>query len=84
MRSTNFITKDGTELRPVLIFDQFEEVLTLRRDITSIDALAELGDLVEGRPPPELIMGLKEGGIAADEYELSRLGPGVLLSIRED
>ena len=73
---TTLIWRDGLLLTPVLVFDQFEEIFTLR-DATFRDALAaELGALATGLPPLRLQAAGGLGGPAPDVK--------ILLSLREE
>jgi len=70
---------------PLLAFDQFEEVFTLGKGRAATDELlAELADLVEGRPPAALKAQLDAAPEAAREFQFGRHGYRVLLALRED
>ena len=81
-------------MRPLLIFDQFEEVFTLgERDRARVQAtnafITELADLVEGRPPMQLKSRLEMERPDTEESEADRFNfehhrYKVLLSLRED
>jgi len=74
--------------RPVLMFDQFEEIFTLgRAEERRADALAfrdALTALVENRPPPALRARMEEDDELADRYDFPARPCKVLLSLRED
>lgn len=78
----------GDAPRPVLMFDQFEEIFTLgRAEQRKSDALAfrdALTALVENRPPPELRAQIEEDDELADRYDFQSRPCKVLLSLRED
>jgi formylglycine-generating enzyme required for sulfatase activity len=81
-------------LRPLLIFDQFEEVFTLgQRDRSRAQAtntfLTELADLVEARPPVQLKSRLEmeppnKKDSEAERFAFDRHRYKVLMSLRED
>ena len=81
-------------LRPLLVFDQFEEVFTLgERDPTRSQAtnafITELADLVEGRPPVQLKSRLEmelpnQEKSEAERFTFDRHRYKVLLTLRED
>lgn len=66
-------------LRPVLVFDQFEELYTLtqspERRQQAQALLAELSELIENRPPT---------GVDLDEYTQGASALRVVLALRED
>ncbi|TDI40916.1 MAG: hypothetical protein E2P02_16080 [Acidobacteria bacterium] len=81
-------------LRPLLVFDQFEEVFTLgERDPSRSQAtnafITELADLVEGRPPVQLKSRLEmespnQEKSEAELFTFDRHRYKVLLALRED
>lgn len=52
--ATTTAWRDGLLLTPVLVFDQFEEVFTLRDATFRSELASELGALASGAPPPRL------------------------------
>jgi hypothetical protein len=66
-------------LRPVLVFDQFEELFTLaqspERRAQAHSLLAELSEVIENRPP---------AGIDLDDYAHGASALRVVLTLRED
>ena len=76
-------------VKPVLIFDQFEELLTLgqstpERAVRSAAFLTELEDLVENRPPAALQARFEAERGLARSYDLGRTDYRVVLTLRED
>src|SRR5207249_613066 len=76
-------------VKPVLIFDQFEELLTLgqstpERSTRSASFLTELEDLVENRPPDALRERFEAERGLARGYDLERVDYRVVLTLRED
>jgi tetratricopeptide (TPR) repeat protein len=76
-------------LKPVLIFDQFEELLTLgHRDETSVRRtealLVEIADLIENRPPVELRRRFAETPDLVQRYEIERAPYRIVVALRED
>ncbi len=88
-QGSNWWSDDNLLVKPVLIFDQFEELLTIgqenpQRAKRCAAFLTELEDLVENRPPAKLQERFKiERGLAKN-YHLDRLDYRVVLSLRED
>lgn len=82
-------SKDNELLKPILIFDQFEEIITSGQQ-NSVRSkrcsmfLEELEDLVENRPPKELLARFSEEKGLAKKYALDRLDYRVVISLRED
>ncbi len=77
--------------RPVLIFDQFEEIFTLgRRDGAhqrrqqATQLLAELSDLIENREPPALQARLREDRDFALGFDHGASILRIVLTLRED
>ncbi len=84
-----FWSADDRLIRPVLIFDQFEEVFTLGRENRERRArcdqlLAEIGDLVENRRPESLRRRIEADAAVMDQFDPRRPPPRILLSFRED
>ena len=78
--------KGSAVVRPVLIFDQFEEIYTLgeqrRADVAAFqEALAEL---VENRAPPSLNQQILTDPELAERVVFEDTGCKVLISLRED
>jgi hypothetical protein len=76
-------------VKPVLIFDQFEELMTLghenpARATRTASFLSELEDLVENRPPAALVERFKQERDLADQYDHRRTAYRVVISLRED
>ncbi|HEV7508564.1 MAG TPA: hypothetical protein VGS07_27025 [Thermoanaerobaculia bacterium] len=74
---------------PVVVFDQFEEIFTLGEESEASRArsavfLAELGDLVENRPPDAVREALKAAPAAARRFDFKRTNVKLCLSFRED
>lgn len=74
---------------PVLVIDQFEEIFTLgmatpQRQARSARFMAELGDLIDNRPPDALVRRLDADPDAAADYAFSHPGCKIVLSMRED
>jgi tetratricopeptide (TPR) repeat protein len=87
-RSENdFKTEDGTIVRPVLIFDQFEEMFTLGSNSDEcqrriMELLTELGDLIENRPPEAVEKQLEEE--PEDAFSFYKSDYKVVFTLRED
>jgi tetratricopeptide (TPR) repeat protein len=76
-------------VKPVLIFDQFEELLTVgqaspERAARTASFLTELEDLIENRPPAALLKRFDADRNLARQYELERTDYRVVLTLRED
>lgn len=74
---------------PVLVIDQFEEIFTLGRQSPvrqdrSDAFMAELGDLIDNRPPDALVHRLDADPDAAAGYAFSHPGCKIVISMRED
>jgi hypothetical protein len=74
---------------PVLVIDQFEEIFTLgiaspERRERSRRFMAELGDLIDNRPPHALVDRLEGDPDAAAAYSFAQPGCKVVVSMRED
>ncbi|MGH8577021.1 MAG: hypothetical protein ACREXJ_08940, partial [Gammaproteobacteria bacterium] len=92
-----YFHRDGAEfwndrnrpVTPVLVFDQFEEAFTrgqeddLARSRTR-EFLAELGDLIENRPPKHLKEALDESPDISQRFDFRALAFKLILSFRED
>ncbi|HUL19456.1 MAG TPA: hypothetical protein VLV29_09340, partial [Steroidobacteraceae bacterium] len=79
----------GNRLIPLLIFDQFEEIFTLAQGdefgrARAARFIAELGDLVENRPPKDFEAKLEEDESAAERFDFARSDYRVLIALRED
>ena len=82
-----FISHDGTpRARPLLIFDQFEELFTLgRARYDSISAFRDaLSGLVENRIPESIRRATQDDDALAERLRISLRPCKVLLSLRED
>jgi WD40 repeat protein len=76
-------------VKPVLIFDQFEELLTVGqanpvRASRTASFLTELEDLIENRPPAALLQRFNADRTLARHYDLERADYRVVLTLRED
>jgi hypothetical protein len=81
--------QENRRVKPVLIFDQFEELLTLgqstpERAGRSAAFLEELEDLVENRAPAALQRRFEAERGLARNYDLERADYRVVLTLRED
>ncbi len=88
-RDADFWNRRNRLQLPLLVFDQFEEIFTLGLANTNrapaVEAfLAELGDLIEGRPPTLLKEHLDQHPDKAREFEFGRHYYKILFSLRED
>lgn len=88
-KESNWWDQENRLIKPVLIFDQFEEVLTSGqqnpvRVARSAAFLTELEDLVENRPPAGLLERFKAEKGLAKNYDLERTDYRVVLALRED
>ena len=77
------------EVRPVLVFDQFEEIFTLggSSDTTRQlrdDFLDSFAQLVENSIPPDLRARLAENPKRADRYDFAAAACRFVVSLRED
>ncbi|CAA0123962.1 Uncharacterised protein [Halioglobus japonicus] len=76
-------------LKPVLIFDQFEEIITAGQE-NAVRAqrcaqfLEELEDLVENRPPEALLKRFSQEKGLAKNYSLDRIDYRIVITLRED
>ncbi len=85
----DFWNEKNRPVTPVLAFDQFEEAFTLglRDDaarLRSREFLAQLGDLIENRAPPQLKEALDADPELARRYDFRKSGFKLILSFRED
>lgn len=76
-------------VKPVLIFDQFEELLTVGqsnpfRAARTASFLTELEDLIENRAPTALWKRFDADRALARQYDLERTDYRVVLTLRED
>jgi hypothetical protein len=76
-------------VKPILIFDQFEELLTVGqsnpvRSERTAKFLTELEDLIENRPPAALLKRFDADRALARQYDLERLDYRAVLTLRED
>jgi WD40 repeat protein len=76
-------------VKPILIFDQFEELLTVGqsdpvRSARTASFLTELEDLIENRPPATLLKRFDTDRTVARQYDLERVDYRVVLTLRED
>lgn len=88
-RGADWWDADNQLLKPVLIFDQFEELLTIGQGGAAQAARAasfmtELEDLVENRVPAALQKRFEAERGLARQYDLERVAYRVILSLRED
>lgn len=85
-------TRAAIELaRPVLVFDQFEEVFTLsqrqtRRDRREelVELMAELSALIENRPPAPVAARLESDRDYIDSLDFNESALRIVLTLRED
>jgi WD40 repeat protein len=76
-------------VKPILIFDQFEELLTVgqsnpARAARTDSFLTELEDLIENRPPAALLKRFDTDRTLARQYDLERMDYRVVVTLRED
>ncbi len=83
-RDADFWDGRNRLVTPVLVVDQFEEVLTLADPARVQPLLDSLGDLVENRMPDAVKHALDAYPERAAAFEYGREGCKVLLSFRED
>jgi len=88
-RDCDWWDKNNRLVKPVLIFDQFEELLTVgqaspERAARTASFLTELEDLIENRPPAALLKRFDADRNLARQYELERTDYRVVLTLRED
>lgn len=85
----DFWNEKNRPVTPVLAFDQFEEAFTLGlRDeparLRSRAFLAQLGDLIENRPPADVKKALDANPELVDRFDFDSSRLKVILSFRED
>src|SRR5215210_1184019 len=88
-RDAEFWSERNRPVTPVIVFDQFEEIFTLGQEteasrVRSAAFLAELGDLVENRPPDAVREVLEADSTAARRFDFKRSAVKLVLSFRED
>ena len=88
-RDAEFWSDRNRPVTPVLVLDQFEEIFTLGEEseearVRSAAFLAELGDLVENRPPAAVQQELEADPTAARRFDFKRAPVKLVLSFRED
>jgi WD40 repeat protein len=88
-RDAEFWSAFTHSVTPVVVFDQFEEIFTLGQEtegsrVRSNAFLAELGDLVENRPPEAVQQALEAESTAAGHFDFKRSTVKLVLSFRED
>src|SRR3954469_25787116 len=84
-----FWSERNRPVSPVIVLDQFEEIFTLGQETEPARArsaafLAELGDLVENRPPDAVRQALEADSTEARRFDFKRSTAKVVLSFRED
>ncbi|HZF08833.1 MAG TPA: hypothetical protein VFE33_08600 [Thermoanaerobaculia bacterium] len=88
-RDVEFWSDKTRPVTPVIVLDQFEEIFTLGEEteaarVRSAAFLAELGDLVENRPPDAVRQALEAEPTAARRFDFRRSMVKLVLSFRED
>ncbi|MEA2560153.1 MAG: hypothetical protein QOH06_1657 [Acidobacteriota bacterium] len=88
-RDAELWSERNRPVTPVIVFDQFEEIFTLGQETEESRArsaafLAELGDLVENRPPDAVRAALEADPTAARRFDFKRATVKLVLSFRED
>ncbi|HEY6324722.1 MAG TPA: WD40 repeat domain-containing protein [Thermoanaerobaculia bacterium] len=88
-RDAELWSERNRPVTPVIVFDQFEEIFTLGQESEisgdrSAAFLAELGDLVENRPPDAVRLALEAEPTAARRFDFKRSTVKLMLSFRED
>jgi WD40 repeat protein len=88
-RDAEFWSERNRPVTPVVVCDQFEEIFTLGQETAASRArsaafLAELGDLVENRPPDAVRQALEAEPTAARGFDFKRATVKLVLSFRED
>ncbi len=82
---TEFWGPRNEYLTPVLVFDQFEELLRVPTDKSNLAAfIQELGDLIEGRVPTAVRAKFQEQPDLRRCFDATRQNFRVLFSFRED
>ena len=87
--NANFWNEKNRLVTPLLAFDQFEESFTLglRDDaarVRSREFLAQLGDLIENRPPQPVKEAIDADPERVGRYNFGKSGLKLILSFRED
>jgi WD40 repeat protein len=84
--AANFWNESNRIVVPLLVFDQFEEIFTLGKQDPAVREafLAELADLVEGRPPAAVKARLDAEPALAAGFSPERHDYKILLSLRQD
>lgn len=88
-RDAEFWSERNRPITPVIVFDQFEEIFTLGQEseasrVRSATFLAELGDLVENRPPDAVREALESEPTTARRFDFKRSTVKLIVSFRED
>ncbi len=88
-RDAELWSERNRPVTPAIVFDQFEEIFTLGQETEASQArsaafLAELGDLVENRPPDAVREELEDEPTAARRFDFKRASVKLVLSFRED
>src|SRR5436305_382652 len=88
-RDAEFWSERNRPVTPVILFDQFEEIFTLGQETEAARArsaafLAELGDLIENRPPGAVRQALEADPAVARGFDFKRSTAKIVLSFRED
>ena len=88
-RSLALPDRNGNPIKPVLIFDQFEELFTLgaeRADGGAFvqDGVSELAALIENHPPDRVEARFNREPTLVAQFDFDRQDHRVLLSLRED
>jgi hypothetical protein len=87
--TTSFATRTATALRPLIIFDQFEEIFTLGQGDAfgrerANEFIDDLADLVENRPPKALELMIESEDAIVDRFDFERADYRILIALRED
>jgi WD40 repeat protein len=88
-RDTEYWSERNRPITPVIALDQFEEIFTLGRKtqvslMRSAAFLAELGDLIEHRPPEAIKHALETDPAQASVFDFKRSAIRLLVCLRED
>jgi WD40 repeat protein len=88
-RDVEFWSERNRPITPVILFDQLEEIFTLGQETESARVrsnafLAELGDLIENRPPGAVRRALEADPAQARRFDFKRSTAKIVLSFRED
>ena len=79
--------KDSPLLKPVLIFDQFEEIFTqgeVKREQDAVQVMRSLATLVENRVPEKIRLAIDEDEELFDRLDFDAQPVRVLISLRND